>query len=189
RDGIYKTNGYLNKIVGGTIFTAEEGTYDRLKQIGPNSSEELIRQSGIRVTHILPESRSLDARTTRSCSTYESASYFHNESNCRNDRRVHIGAKSYIALSTSYQGDLRQPRVQIEVWGTRRTGTWCNWISYSTMLHYRNVFFTLNAWTMENDVSVLKTFSATLPDTSSPNDYTMLTWDGKIGTGVLNQVI
>ncbi len=190
REGIYETNGYLNKIMGDYIVTVKKDEYDKLNLVSviPEDKKSLERM-GIRITQYASTDPNTTGRLSSTCSTYEVASYFHNESNCRHDREVYISGKSYIALSTSYEGDLRQPRVHIEVWGKIRSGTWCKWRSYATMLYYRNVSFTIDAWAIENSVAVPRSYSVVVPDDESPNDYTVLTWDASIGAGLLNQLI
>nr|HPH45577.1 hypothetical protein [Chryseolinea sp.] len=116
------------------------------------------------------------------------AEYFDNNRKCSDDRRVYISAKSYIKFSTNFEGDWRQPRVEIKVWGTIRN-SWCNWGTYQTQLQYRNVSFSIMAWIRQDGISSPLLYTRSLSDYAPIGDRYDLPWDQPIGNPVLNQVI
>lgn len=192
RKGIYETNGYLNKVVGDYIITAKNSDYEKLLSVVslPDSVNKIYFESeGIKIFRFTGMDSPQQTRSVNPCYQDMTASYFYNRSNCKDDREVYINAKSYISLYSQNEGDYRQPRVKITVWGEERRGTWCNWRKYYTTLAYRNVRFTISAWKIENGVPRVKTYDKFLPDYSPSNDRYNLTWDQPIGDKVLNQAI
>jgi hypothetical protein len=188
REGVYETNGFLHKIVGDEIMTVAKADAEKLNSISHNA-ELTPKESGVRAYRYRSRPVEKEARVNSTCTTHMTASYFHNESNCRHDRRVYMSARSYVVLSTNTTGDYRQPRVEIKVWGTLRTGTWCNWKQYSTTLAYRNVSFSIMAWADQGGIAIPQSYSRVLPDYAPAEDRWDLPWDQPIGDRVHNQVI
>lgn len=83
---------------------------------------------------------------------------------CRNDREVYIQAKSDLTISTTSDGDWYQPKVEIQVYGLKRSATFCNWFSYKTDLWYQNVLYALYGWSVVNNVAVSTLYSIQLED-------------------------
>ena len=188
REGIYETCGFLNKVAGDLIVTVAEDEYYKLFGVS-TSGKGVAVGNGVRSFKFIGETSDLAGRTNAACSTEMTASYFHNESNCRHDREVFISARSYVVLTTNSTGDYRQPRVEIKVWGKIRSGTWCNWSNYSTTLAYRNVSFTITAWQVQDGVASPTSYSRVLPDYAPVGDRSTLPWDQPIGDRVHNQII
>lgn len=195
REGIYETNGYLNKVTENLIITVKKEDYDKLNKLKDLDYHSLVNKSskseGLTVFQYTGSSPSIQARTLLTpCGTDMTTSYFLNSSKCKDDRKVFINARSYIASYSDYRGDWRQPRVSIKVWGERRKGTWCNWIRYFTALSYRNVAFSIYAWENHpNGTSTTKLYSRTLPNYAPTDDRNDLIWDQSIGDPVLNEPI
>jgi len=195
RQRIYQTNSFINKIEEEYILTVKIEDADKLltsKKIvedirkGRKSGED-----GVLFSKFISEdvSVNLASRAEATCTTNMVASYFYNQSNCRNDRQVYISAKSYFTLYSNYEGDRRQPRVEIKVWGKLRTGTFCNWKEYETTLAYRNVSFAVMAWEVIGNITSAKLYIYNPPDYAPTNDRYNLPWDQPIGNPVLNQPI
>lgn len=187
REGLYITDGYVNKVVGDYIVSARIEEYQKLKlidgatTISDNMSVRSIRFKGV--------DTKASARTNANCETEITAEYFKNGKNCRHDRKVILYVKSYLVVSTTSQGVWRTPRVLIEVTGRYRTGTFCRWLGqYDEPFSYRNVSFTIMAWETQNGVGVPKLFSYALPDRSETS-YIQLRWNEPIGSSLLNQPI
>jgi hypothetical protein len=191
REGIYETNGYLNKVVGEYILTVRKENYQKIHSINSdnfNQKNEILKKQGISIFKFTGSNINTNARTNATCSTYMEAEYYDNPSGCRNDRRVYISAKSYVTFSAQSDGDWRQPRVELKVWGTIRNG-WCNWSDYGTQLEYRSVSFSLMGWIFQNGSATPTSYSINLVDYSTTYDRTSLPWDQPIGDRVLNQAI
>lgn len=195
-EGLYETNGYINKVFFDYVFSARK---ENISELRAANFEEIIkkweskkeRPLNIEVFQISGFSRDriLSGKTNAMCTTYETASYFYNQSNCRNDREVKIIAKSYITFSRTYEGDWRQPRVLVEITALRRTGTFCKWILYDTNIVRRNVSFSIMAWTSINGASIPQHYDIIVPNRTTSVDTYWITWDYPIGTNVLNQSI
>jgi len=193
REGIYETNGFLNRVIGEYIVTMEKKDSQKLRSLKAididwNEGRVLDEKNGMRIFKFIGFDSNTNARTNSTCTTYMQAEYYYNPSGCRNDRKAYISAKSYLTLSTKSDGDWRQPRVEILVWGKIRNG-WCNWDSYLTLLEYRSVSFEIMAWSNQNGVSIPTLFSRILPDYAPTYEKSTLPWDQAIGDPLLNQLI
>jgi hypothetical protein len=187
REGFYWSNGFLNRIVGDHIITGPESKYEIMRRADANTITTLSSDESLKIYRF---TNSIDntARVNAACAVEMSASYYDNPSGCRNDREAYIYAKSYIVKTSGTEGDWRQPRVQITVYGRTRNG-WCNWYGYSTYLWRRNTTFTLNAWSVDQfGTSHVTSYYRTPPDAEG-GDWSELTWDSAIGDRVLNQII
>lgn len=195
RDGIYETGDFVNKIQDNFILSVDKKDAEKL-----NLSESIVSgirnnknkdYGGVRYFKFSQDEAKFETqgKVQAICSTNMTASYFYNQSNCRNDRQVFISARSYYTVFNNYEGDRRQPRVEIKVWGKLRTGTFCNWKEYATTLSYRNVSFSIMAWEVVGLVATPKLYNVSLPDYYPTDDRLNLPWDQPIGNPVLNQGI
>ncbi len=209
RAGIYQTSEYLNKVVGGNIYTIQKNESEKLNLMLPSDPApcQLARKaqrSGIVVNPYVailidpcnsggggggPVNPPPPPPPPPSCQATNRAEYFLNESGCSDDRLVAIFGISYLLTYTTFEGTWRQPRVKIEVDGKIRLAFWCIWASYKTQLEYRNVSFSIMAYTRQNDVGFPTLFTRSLPDYFQAHEDINLVWDRPIGDAVLNQVI
>lgn len=196
RQGVYETQGFINRIEGEYVLSVHKKNITKLQD--PKKIVEEIREGrvsgddGVRFSKYISEGdgRNIPNKKSKAaCTTNMVASYFYNQSNCRNDREVFISARSYIDLYTNFEGDWRQPRVEIKVWGKLRTGTFCVWNNYQTTLAYRNVDFSIMAWEVIGQTVSPKLFQFNPPDYAPTNDRLDLFWNQPIGNRVLNQLI
>ncbi len=191
RQGIYETEGIVNKIEGDYIISVEKKDVNKLMHsrdlIDGLSAGLEANVEGIRYFKFLfSNNQSISSRINAACSAEITASYFYNQSNCRDDREVYISARSFFTLTTSVFGDKRQPRVEFKVWGKLRTGTFCRWKDYETTLAYQNITFSIMAWEVLNLIPLPKLYSYSLPDYAPTNDRLDLTWNQPIGSQVIN---
>lgn len=189
RDGLYETMGFVNKIVGQYVLTVQRDEFWKIQDLSKIDDLQTLEKIGIKVFKYLDTDSQANGRTNSTCSTQMTASYYYNPSNCRNDRKVYISLKSYYTTTTNFEGDRRQPRVELKVWGTLRTGTFCNWKSYATTLRYRNVSFSINGWSVQNGVASTTRFDRVVTDYAPTEDRNDLPWDQPIGDPLLNQQI
>jgi len=190
REGIYETNGYLNKVVGDFIVSVPKNDYYKLKTIRSieNAHSDLRKKNELKIVRFTNSSENNEARINGICSSEMKAEYYYNMSGCRDDRKVFLVAKSYLVFSNTYEGDWRQPRVLIEVTASYRNG-WCNWWGQTDVpLSYRNVAFTIMAWVTQNGIGVPYLHDVVLENVSETPRYRLL-WDKSIGNSVLNQLI
>jgi hypothetical protein len=190
REGIYETDGYLNKVIGDFIVSAKKEDYRKIVDVNSEFLIDVkgIENSGLKMTRLTGMESNSDARTNGTCSTIMEATYFDNHSKCRDDREVYLEVKSYLTYWTNSEGEWRQPRVSIGVAGRYRN-YWCNWFSYDTQLEYRSVSFSIIAWTNQNYVGVPTLFTRTPSNKSTTIDHSSLIWDQPIGDPLLNQYV
>ena len=191
REGIYRTNGYVNKIIGDYIVSVKENEFlklNNIKSIKTDSKNTPTHEDGVKIFKFIDSDSNSNLRISTTCEPTMVAEYFDNHRKCSDDRRVYVSAKSYIKFSTNFEGDWRQPRVEIKVWGTIRN-SWCNWGNYLTQLQYRNVSFSIMAWIRQDGISSPLLYTRSLTDYAPLGDRSVLTWDQPIGNPVLNQVI
>ncbi|WP_224998051.1 hypothetical protein [Cesiribacter sp. SM1] len=176
REGIYKTYGYINKIIGDYIVTGKIDLYNKLctiKHIDGEKDIHNLEKQGLKVFKYINSDNNTSARTNGSCSTQISAEYFYNQTNCRNDRKLMLYGRSYVFASPA--GDFYQSRAQFKMVPVLRRGTFCNWDGYSTLMAYKNVSFTISGWGLENGVEVLKPYFVEIPDyTGTLDEYTIV---------------
>lgn len=194
RQGFYKTDGFVNRVVGDYILTVRADDYEGLKKVKSVDrivDSKVLNSQGIRTYRYVGfDSNSEDTRILSPCSTQMITEYFENESGCRNDRRVYLRATSFVAYTVTSEGDFYQPKVAIRVWGERRRGTWCNWDWYRTALSLRNISYTIRGYAAQsNGVFVPRSYSIAVGDSNSPSDYTYWEHNRNIGVKVLNQHI
>ncbi|HPH45578.1 MAG TPA: hypothetical protein PLJ60_11150 [Chryseolinea sp.] len=190
REGIYQTNGSLNKLIGDFIVSVKNDEYKKIENLKSiDINEQLPKTAGVKIIKYTGDDFNINSRTKSACSTFVQASYFDNHSQCKDDRRVYVLGKSYILFSTNFEGDWRQPRVDIEVYGTKRSGVFCNWSGYWTVLQYRNVSYSIMAWSVQNGIATPTLISKSIPDNFNENEYTVLKNDIAVGSSVLNQSI
>ncbi|WP_224998049.1 hypothetical protein [Cesiribacter sp. SM1] len=186
REGIYETNGYLNKVVGDFIVSAKKSEYQTLKSIKSidiNNNTKRLEKEGLIISRyagasVTPKIQA-NERVLVACSTEMVAGYYYNRSGCGDDRKVDLSAKSYVAVSTSAYGNWYQPRVKIQVLPTKRLGTWCTWVSYNTPTQARNIAYSIMAFEVENGFPVRKLLYFYPPDFTSYYDY-------PVGSPVMN---
>jgi hypothetical protein len=194
RNGFYEINHYLNKIVGDYIVSSEKSNIDRLMSI--NSVEQLngISDRDIQaIKYIDTENSNISGRVNAACSTNMFASYFKNESNCRNDREVNLFVKSYRDISTDASGTYYYPKVEIIVQPRKRLGTFCSWTGYNNPTELRNTSFTILGWqrlsyTSSGTTSQLALYSFNLPYVYNPygNGYK---WTQAVGDWTFNEPV
>ena len=189
REGIYQTDGSLNKVIGNFIVSVKNDDYKKIENLKSiDINEQLAKTAGVKIIKYAGGDFNINSRTKSTCSTFVEESYFDNHSKCKDDRRVYVLGKSYLLFSTNFEGDWRQPRVDVEVYGTKRNG-FCNWSGYWTVLQYRNVSYSLMAWTVQNGIATPTLISKSIPDNFNENEYTVLKNDIAVGSSVLNQSI
>lgn len=184
REMLYQTGTTVHKVVGNYLVSAPADNHQSLYSVTTASGAS--SDAGLKVLQYTGDNSA--ARSAAACSTDQTASYFANHGGCRDDREVYVRALSYLTYSTTYEGDWRQPRVLLKVWGKERNG-WCNWNTYTTELSYRNASFTIYAWTVSGGVATSTLFTRTPPDYAPTGDRTDLPWDQAIGDKVLNFAI
>lgn len=188
REGFYLNSGKLTKVTASYIITTSPGNYSSLRFLDDSQIKKIENDQNFSIFRYA-NSTNESARTNDACGTNISASYYDNPKGCRNDREVFIEVKSWVESKSSNEGDWRQPRVQILIYGTIRNG-WCSWSRYNTQLDRRNCSFTLMAWSKNQNGSYTPTsYYRTPPNSSSDGDQSELTWDYPIGDNVLNQLI
>ncbi|WP_224998050.1 hypothetical protein [Cesiribacter sp. SM1] len=189
REGLYETYGHLNKVMGDFIVSVKKEDYGKLNKIrfiDDNNKENLPQ--GVQVIKYIgidPDSE-VNTRSNTLCSTNIQAEYFYNQSNCRDDRKVIISAKSYVLLNTISTYPYKQgaqPRVEIKVWPEIRSGTWCNWSKYLNPLKYKNVAFTVMALSDPNSVNPTL-ITRNIPDYAPTDEREHLIWDQAMGATV-----
>ncbi len=158
RNGIYKTDQYLNKVINNIIYTVEHGEIKKLESLSSRlpgcQIARLAAASGISSLQYTQENQIIDDECSNPdpnpnpppvprCYLNMEASYFANSSGCSDDREVYISASSYI---TPYSGlrefdgtfkvaYYKQAYINIKVWGKKRNWL-CNWATYATSLEY-----------------------------------------------------
>jgi len=195
-EGMYQTDEFVNKIYGDYVFTVKENHLENLRSLDIEKAIANLVERGQRPINVIInrisgiDSESSLARVSGTCTTNISASYFYNQSNCKNDREVVLTAKSYIVFSSSSEGDWRQPRVSVEVVASRRAATFCYWYLYDTYINRRNISFSILAWSNASNGSYSsQRFDINVPNASTQVDSYHLLWDYAIGSKVLNQLI
>jgi hypothetical protein len=175
RDRLYIAGEHVHKVLNDQhiVYTKEENI-NALRRITSldGLNQEIFKVASYQDTPVSPD----DARTAASCGPTHQKDYFHNESNCRNDRRVWVRAHAFYAIS----GNNYTPSVISEAWGELRRGTWCNWAQYHTRLSVRNCSFTV--YITINGTNASYTFTNTdLPDHTSDGDvYDYTIWNGPV---------
>lgn len=179
QDRLYVSGGLVHKVINNEfiVFTEKKYVKDLLKI-------ETIENLGSQFK-IAPYQSMVDyspsGRTKANCGDNLYQDYFDNHSNCRDDRRAWVHGYAYKMVSGNYY----TPSALCEVYGERRTGTWCNWKSYATVLHYKNCSFTvklaINGTTLYYPIP-----HSSLPDYNGTSDEVSRDiWNGAVGTAVL----
>jgi len=193
RDGIYQTGEYLNKIIGDYVVTADKSRLKILKTL--NSTDQLQGKiDGVQIfRYVGPIDQNSIGRTNASCGTNMFASYFKNESGCRNDREVNLFVTSYRNISTNTSSTYYYPKVEIIVQPRKRLGTVCSWTGYDNPTELRNTSFSIYGWqrlsyTSSGTTSQLALYSFTLPYVYNPygNGYK---WTQAIGDWTFNEPV
>ncbi len=193
-DGFYETDGFVNKLHGDFVLIAKAESFLRLngldvddvlrKWLEKNEKPEYL--SIFQITNT-GNKQNPNEKSNATCTTYETASYFYNQSNCRNDREVVIIAKSYITTTMTSIGDTRQPRVLIEITALKRAATFCGWYLYTTNIKRANTSFSVMAWSVADYVATPQRFDIALPGYTV--DSYVISWDYPIGSSLLNQYV
>lgn len=193
RKGIYGTDEYLNKVVGDHIMTVNKNDFKKLENFNLadiKANNKTLKEEGVKKYRYMNSESTANSRILNTCSTDMVTSYFKNPSGCKNDRKVFLSAKSYISFAAFTTGDFFQPRATITVWGEKRRGTWCDWFGYATSLSWRNVSYTISAYTPQpNGTAIPTVYSKVIPNHTSPNDYSYIRSEINLGAGVFNQHI
>lgn len=190
REGLYETEGYLNKIIGDYIVSGPLLEYNRLKEL-KRESQVLGKMDGLRVYEYTTSKENTNGRTNAACGTNMFASYFRNESNCRNDREVKLYVNSFRDIVTNSSGTYYYPKVQIIVAPHKRSGTFCNWSLYANPTELRNTSFSVRAYQRITfgstaTTSQIITYSFTLPYISQNNG---IDWTQTIGDWTFNEPV
>ncbi|MFZ5973547.1 MAG: hypothetical protein ACOYXA_18340 [Bacteroidota bacterium] len=192
RNGLYEINGHLVKVTENKILSASKDKYESLVSVKNSDPSELSRL-GIQVHDMDIQDINLlsDGRTNEACATTMENSYYYNPSGCKDDRKAYFRARSYRQATPGSGGTYYDYRVEILVWGTRRSGTFCNWSGYNTQLEYRNIAFSIWAYqrlslTTSASTSEPRFFPIPLND-ESLNDAGSLVTDFSVGDWLFNE--
>ena len=214
REGIYETGGYLNKIARSNIYTVAKSESEKLNTILPEVEpciQARIAQGGVTVFQYTalpapdpctdPEPNPPPPPPIPSCTHYMKASYFDNQSKCRDDREVYISAESFVYFYgglTVIDGiemyvNYHHPAVLILVRGKIRNWL-CNWDYYNTRLQLRNISFTIDGW--ENyardkfrTYSIQKSYNFSLPFFDTNSDEPSLAFSFRVGDELFNEPV
>lgn len=187
RQGFFQVGDFLHKVDAEYVVSANAQSHNKLfeKDLVAKYGEKGGASSGIKVMRYLPENISATGKKAQACWYEMIASYFKNQSGCKNDREVFINTRSYMNTWTDYEGDHFGQRFMVGVWGEIRNG-FCNWNMYHTEVHRQSVSFNMTAWDVINGIGIPTAYTITIPDRSDEFSSEMV-WDGSIGDVLLNQ--
>ncbi len=176
RNGVYFADGYAHKLVQGSKIVVTK--LDNAEKLNAISNTDNLNDEIFRIFDLKAESITSAGRTNANCGTYLEAMYYDNPSGCKNDRRVYINAYTEHIVS----GDYYTPYVSSVVWGTLRTGTFCNWKDYSTVLSARNCSYTVTSTVRSTETL------GTNADSVTGTGYSLTVFAGTLGSPALWQV-
>ncbi len=176
RDGLYVARGYVHRVFDDQfiVYTDVENVAD-LKQISSINGLDPDKFKVAQYQDFSDEHNKINGRSLATCGNPQNAEYFDNHSKCKDDRTVNLYAyTSYIIAGAYYT-----PRAIVEAYGRIRTGVWCNWKQYQTILATRNSGINV-LWTINNSAKTI-----VLPFADYNGTTEVYEWDlvnGPIGT-------
>jgi hypothetical protein len=164
RERLYISGDYVHKVLDDDyiIYTKKENI-NALRHL--NTTDNLDKKIFTVTTYQGITSDLSNGKTNANCGPTHQKDYFHNESNCRNDRRVWVRGHTYYIIN----GNQYSPAVIAEAWGELRRGTWCNWARYHTILSVQNCSFTVHI-EINGGEDDLPYTNVDLPDYTSTTD-------------------
>lgn len=192
-EGYYEVGGYLHRVMGDFIISCKGNNSKQLRLL---SSEDEISEAmtGFKVSRFKNFTEEFtDGRVAAACGTQMFATYFKNESGCKDDREVNLFVTSFVEVVTDASGTYNTPRVEIIVQPRRRYAITCHWNGYDNPTELRNTSFTIRAWqrisyTSSGTTSQIANYSVSLPYVyqSTGNGYK---WNQPIGDWTFNEPV
>jgi hypothetical protein len=149
---VYLTKNFAHKVLDDTYIAY--GSRASLPMIRELDLQKARRSSGVTVVkYQSPDEYTAvsGGRSQVACSSEMSATYYHNNSGCKNDRQVYVRAYTWLAVN----GNSYTPSVISAAKGKIRNWL-CNWNWYETLLYTRNcslaVSVTINDGTLNYPV-------------------------------------